>query len=100
MVSIQEVEYVAALARLAFSDGEKETLTHQLNDILTYMEHLNTLDTSTIEPLSHVIELSTAAGTMLREDELQPCVSREDALRNAPAKAEQYFKVPKVLGER
>jgi aspartyl-tRNA(Asn)/glutamyl-tRNA(Gln) amidotransferase subunit C len=115
MVSIQEVEHVAKLARLSFSNAEKETLTHQLNDILKYMEQLNTLDTSNVEPLSHVIELSPDAGRrldpprarlaeggsasgMFREDELKPCVSREDALKNAPAKSEKFFKVPKVIG--
>jgi aspartyl-tRNA(Asn)/glutamyl-tRNA(Gln) amidotransferase subunit C len=99
-VSIQEVEHVAMLARLSFSDEEKKALTRQLNDVLTYMEQLNTLDTSDVEPLSHVIELSPDAGGMFREDELKPCVSREDALKNAPTKLKEFFKVPKVIGER
>lgn len=97
-VSIREVEHVALLARLSFSDEEKEALTRQLNDVLTYMEQLNKLDTAEVEPLTHVIELSPAAGGMFREDEVTPCVSREDALKNAPAKSERFFKVPKVIG--
>lgn len=95
-VTLKEVERIATLARLSFSEAEKETLAHQMNDILNYMELLNTLDTSDVEPLSHVIELHTA----LRADEERPCLPRAEALRNAPVKSDTFFKVPKVLGER
>ena len=54
-VTIKDVEHIAALARLEFSPEEKEKFTHQLNDILQYIEKLNELDTSNVEPLSHVI---------------------------------------------
>ena len=92
-VSRQNVDHIAQLARLSFSAAEKETLRQQLNDILKYMEHLNTLDTSNVEPLSHVIELNN----VLRDDEAKPCVERADALKNAPARTEEYFRVPKVI---
>ncbi len=92
-VTVKDVEYVASLARLSFSEEEKIRLTAQLNQILEYMQQLNTLDTSNVEPLSHVIELSN----VFREDELKPGLSREEALRNAPSKTEKFFKVPKVL---
>lgn len=95
-VTIADVEHVAVLARLSFSIEEKEKLTHQLNTILAYMEKLNKLDTSNVEPLSHVIELSN----VFRNDVLKPCLTWEEALRNAPARTEQFFKVPKVIGER
>ena len=95
-VTIKDVEHVSKLARLSFPDAEKEKLTHELNDILKYMEQLNSLDTSNIEPLSHVIELTN----VFRDDEVKPGVTREEALKNAPAKSEQFFKVPKVIGER
>jgi len=95
-VTIKDVEHVAALARLSFSEEEKVTLTHQLNEILEYMEQLNRLDTSNVEPLSHVIELSN----VFREDTLKPCLTQEEALLNAPAKTEKFFKVPKVISER
>ena len=71
-ITIKDVEHVAALARLAFSEDEKRTLTSQLNDILTYMEQLNALDTQKVEPLSHVIELSN----VFREDTLRPGLTR------------------------
>jgi aspartyl-tRNA(Asn)/glutamyl-tRNA(Gln) amidotransferase subunit C len=95
-VTLKDVDHVASLARLSFSDGEKVKLTEQLNTILAYMDELNTLDTSGVEPLSHVIELSN----VFREDTLLPCVTQEEALQNAPARSERFFKVPKVIGDR
>ncbi len=95
-VTLKDVEHVAALARLSFSDEEKMKLTSELNDILTYMEQLNKLDTTNVEPLAHVIELSN----VFRADEVRPSVTREEALKNAPAATEKFFKVPKVIGER
>jgi len=95
-VTIQDVEHVAALARLQFSEKEKQKLILELNTVLTYMEQLNTLDTSAVEPLAQVVEL----GNVFREDIPTPGVSREEALKNAPAKTEAFFKVPKVIGER
>jgi aspartyl-tRNA(Asn)/glutamyl-tRNA(Gln) amidotransferase subunit C len=95
-VTIKEVEHIAALARLSFSPVEKERLTAQMNDILTYMDQLNTLDTEKIEPLSHVITLEN----VFRKDERIPGLTREEALANAPAATDKFFKVPKVIGER
>jgi aspartyl-tRNA(Asn)/glutamyl-tRNA(Gln) amidotransferase subunit C len=95
-ITIKDVEHIAALAKLEFTDAEKEKLTGQMNKILEYMEQLNSLDTSSVEPLSHVIELNN----VFRADEVKPGVSTEDALKNAPAKDEQFFKVPKVINEK
>jgi aspartyl-tRNA(Asn)/glutamyl-tRNA(Gln) amidotransferase subunit C len=95
-ITIQDVEHIAKLAKLEFTDAEKEKFTHQLNQILEYMDQLNSLDTSTVEPLSHVIELSN----VFRKDEVKSGVSTEEALKNAPEKNEQFFKVPKVISEK
>jgi aspartyl-tRNA(Asn)/glutamyl-tRNA(Gln) amidotransferase subunit C len=94
-VTIKDVEHVARLARLSFSEPEKEKLTLELNNILKYMEQLNSLDTSSVEPLSHVIELSN----VFRDDVVLPGVTHEEALKNAPSKTNEFFKVPKVIGE-
>jgi aspartyl-tRNA(Asn)/glutamyl-tRNA(Gln) amidotransferase subunit C len=94
-VTRDDVEHIAALAKLAFSDAEKERLTQEMNTILDYMAQLNTLDTTRVEPLAQVIE----ASNVLREDAVTPGLAREDALRNAPARTEEFFRVPKVLGE-
>jgi aspartyl-tRNA(Asn)/glutamyl-tRNA(Gln) amidotransferase subunit C len=95
-VTRKEVEHIAMLARLEFTEDEKEKFTHQLNSILAYVEQLNKLDTSNVEPLSHVIELEN----VFREDVAKPGLSPEEALKNAPAKTDKFFKVPKVIGDR
>ncbi len=95
-VTLKDVEHVATLARLSFSDGEKERLVHELNEIVSYMEELNTLDTTNVEPLSHVVDVNN----VFRDDEVTPGVTRDEALKNAPAKSEKFFRVPKVIGER
>jgi aspartyl-tRNA(Asn)/glutamyl-tRNA(Gln) amidotransferase subunit C len=95
-VSLKDVEHIARLARLEFSEAEKETFTHQLNAILAYVEQLNKLDTTAVEPLSHVIDFQN----VFREDVARPGLTPSEALRNAPAKTEKFFKVPKVIGDR
>jgi len=95
-ITIKDVEHIAKLAKLEFTDAEKEKFTHQMNQILEYMDQLNSLDTSNVEPLSHVIELSN----VFRADEVKPGVTTEEALKNAPEKNDKFFKVPKVIGEK
>lgn len=95
-VTIKDVEHIAGLARLELTEDEKGQLTAQLNSILAYMEQLNKLDTTAVEPLSHVIELSN----VFREDVVKPGLETEEALENAPARTEKFFKVPKVVGDR
>ena len=95
-VTIKDVEHIAKLAKLEFTEAEKEKFTHQLNQILEYVEQMNKLDTSHVEPLSHVIELSN----VFRADEVKQGVSTEEALKNAPSKTEKFFKVPKVINEK
>ena len=95
-VTIKDVEHVAALARLSFTDDEKQKLTGELNAILAYVEQLNSLDTSSVEPLAHVIELNN----VFREDVHVESLPREEALKNAPAATEKFFRVPRVIGDR
>jgi aspartyl-tRNA(Asn)/glutamyl-tRNA(Gln) amidotransferase subunit C len=92
-VTVKDVEHVAKLARLEFSDAEKEKFTHQLNDILKYVEKLNELDTTNVEPLAQVVELSN----VFREDVAKPSLPVEDVLANAPSRTEKFFKVPKTV---
>ncbi len=92
-VTIKDVDHIAKLAKLSFSEEEKEKFTEQFNQILSFMEKLNELDTSNVEPLSHVIELQN----VLRDDNVKPSLPTDEALKNAPAKDEKFFKVPKVI---
>ena len=95
-VTVKDVEHIAKLARLEFTEDQKVTFTHQLNQILEYVEQLKQLNTDSIEPLSQVIEVSNR----FREDSAEPGMTSEEALRNAPAKTDKFFKVPKVIGEK
>jgi len=93
-VSRKDVEHIAELARLKFNEDELENFTKQLNDILTYVEKLNELDTENVEPLSHPVENNN----VFRDDIVKPSVPKNEALKNAPEKDENFFRVPKVIG--
>lgn len=88
-----DVERIAHLARLSLSEREKEKFSLQLGSIFTYVEKLNELDTTGIEPTSHVLKL----GNVMREDKQKPSLLRKDALMNAPENTGEFFKVPKII---
>jgi aspartyl-tRNA(Asn)/glutamyl-tRNA(Gln) amidotransferase subunit C len=92
-ITRREVEHVADLARLELSEQEQETLTHQLSNILTYVEKLNELDTKGVEPTSHVLDIRN----VMRDDVARPSLPQERALANAPEKAAGHYKVPKII---
>ncbi|MEX2601050.1 MAG: Asp-tRNA(Asn)/Glu-tRNA(Gln) amidotransferase subunit GatC [Balneolaceae bacterium] len=92
-VTNDDVQYVANLARLQLSDEETERLKKDMNRILDYMETLNELDTSGIEPLEHVTDMSVS----FRKDEALDPLSHEEALKNAPDADSDYFRVPRVI---
>jgi len=89
------VERVALLARLELSEHEMAQLSTQLSAIIGYIEKLNALDVSNVEPLAHCLPLQN----VLREDVPRPSLSNEQALSNAPDREEGYFKVPKILDD-
>jgi aspartyl-tRNA(Asn)/glutamyl-tRNA(Gln) amidotransferase subunit C len=95
-VTKRDVEKIAELARLKFTEEELESFTPQMNEILSYMDKLNELDTKNVKPLSHPVEQTN----VFREDVLKLSISTEDALKNAPSKDEHHFKVPKVIGDK
>ena len=94
-ITRQEVEHVARLARLALSEAERERMRAQLDAILTYIDKLNQLDTTEVEPTSHVIPMTN----VFREDEVRPSLAQEQALANAPDRQETLFRVPRILEE-
>jgi aspartyl-tRNA(Asn)/glutamyl-tRNA(Gln) amidotransferase subunit C len=95
-LSKEEVEHVAKLSRLAVSEEEKESFSRQLSEILTYIGKLNELDTSKVEPTSHVLDLSN----VFRDDVVRESLSAADALANAPDRENDHFRVPKIIEER
>jgi aspartyl-tRNA(Asn)/glutamyl-tRNA(Gln) amidotransferase subunit C len=88
-----DIEKVAKLARLELSEKEKNTLGNQLEQILIYMEQLNRIDTTGVEPTSHAIPIQNA----FREDDTRPSFSREDVLGIAPEEEDGHFKVPRII---
>lgn len=92
-ITRKDVESVALLSRLEIPEGDIETVTKQLDAILEYVDVLNKVDTAKVEPTAHVLPLKN----VMRTDEVQPSLSREMALMNAPEQEDGYFKVPKIV---
>ena len=92
-VNDQLIDKLANLARLEFNDKEKEEIKNDLQQMITFIEKLNELDTAGVEPLLHMTENIN----ILREDLVGGMISREEALKNAPLHDKQFFKVPKVI---
>ena len=88
-----DVTYVAHLARIGLSPEEKQKLGAQLGNILGYIEKLKAADVNGVEPTAHAFPLVNVT----RPDETRPSMSNEDALRNAPVKANGLFMVPKIV---
>ena len=94
MIEIKDVEHVAKLARLELSEEEKIKFSKQLGDILKYIEQMNEVDTTGIEPMSHAIDFSN----VMREDVEYYEQTREELMANAPDREGDFFKVPKIGG--
>lgn len=88
-----DVDYVANLARIALTEEEKELISGQLDDVLTYIEKLNAVDVSGVEAMAHAFPLSN----VWAEDEPTAPLPVEAALRNARAVRENMVVVPKVV---
>lgn len=88
----KDVEHIAKLAELDFSEGELEKFTVQLDRILDHVARISEVDTEKIPPTSHVIEIKN----VFRDDIAKKSIPREDALKNAPKVADGGFKVPKI----
>ncbi len=88
-----DIEKVARLARLELTEEEKVTFGNQLEQILNYMEQLNKLDTTGVEPTSHAIPISN----VFKEDEVKPSFPQKEVLAIAPDEEDGHFKVPKII---
>lgn len=91
-----DVERIAALARLALSDTEKDLFVRQLTEVLEYAEQIQAIDTTGVPPTSHVLSIEAAE----RGDLPQPSLPNADALANAPDASREtgLFRVPRVIG--
>jgi aspartyl-tRNA(Asn)/glutamyl-tRNA(Gln) amidotransferase subunit C len=93
VLSREEVLHVARLARLHLTEEELERMRAQLDAILAYVDKLRELDVEGVEPTSHAVPLVD----VMRDDALTPCLSQEAALANAPDRAGEFFRVPRII---
>ncbi|MBI4618736.1 MAG: Asp-tRNA(Asn)/Glu-tRNA(Gln) amidotransferase subunit GatC [Desulfobacterales bacterium] len=92
-ITKEEVDKVAKLARLGFTEEEKEKFASQLNSILVYFDNLGELDTIGIEPTSHASTISN----VFRDDKVESSISKEESLLNAPDGKRDCFRVPRII---
>ncbi|MCK5852623.1 Asp-tRNA(Asn)/Glu-tRNA(Gln) amidotransferase subunit GatC [bacterium] len=93
MITKKDVEYVANLSRLELDDADMNNFVPNLQEILSYVDKLNELDTSDVEPTAHVLSLSNVK----REDEIKPSLTNKEALKSAPETSDGFFLVPPVI---
>ena len=94
VISDETMEYVGILAKLELSDAEKEAAKKDMESMLDYIDKLNELDTSKVEPMSHVFPVQN----VFREDVVTNGDNKEATLANAPLRKEDSFEVPKTIG--
>ena len=92
-LSEEQVKHVARLARLRLETGDIAQVTRDLGRVLDYMTQLNAVDTENVEPTMHVIGLAMP----LREDRVEPSLTAEAALKNAPDPRDNMFGVPRIM---
>ena len=93
-ITREEVQRVAALARLELSADEVARMTGHLDSILSYVAKLDELDTTGVAPTTH----TQAVVNAFREDAVRPSLPREQALANAPERSDEAFVVPRIIG--
>lgn len=94
-IDVKTVDEIAHLARLEFTDEAKGEILNDMNRMLAFVDKLNELNTDNVEPLIYMTE----ERSVLREDEAKQTVTQQEALKNAPKKDSDYFKVPKVIDQ-
>lgn len=92
MITVKDVEHVAKLARLELTEEEKIKFANQLGDVLKYVEQMNEVDTSSIEPMAHAIDFVN----VMREDKVLYEQTKAELMKNAPNEEDGFFKVPKI----
>ncbi|MHA1607722.1 MAG: Asp-tRNA(Asn)/Glu-tRNA(Gln) amidotransferase subunit GatC [Candidatus Freyarchaeota archaeon] len=92
-ISTEIVEHVAWLARIKLSDKEKRKFSSQLSKILEYFSRIDEVDTSNVEPMFHVLDISN----VFREDEVAPSMPLNEVLRNVPESEKGFIKAPRII---
>jgi aspartyl-tRNA(Asn)/glutamyl-tRNA(Gln) amidotransferase subunit C len=97
-ITESDVEKIATLAHLELTDEERRALTPQMASIVAYVEQLNELDTSSVEPAIGGLTPEGERTRAARDDEARPSLGQALALEQAPDPAHGHFRVPKVIG--
>lgn len=92
MISTDDVKHVAKLARLELTEEEIEKYSKQLGSILEYVEQMNEIDTTGVEPMPHAIPVYN----VMREDVVKYEQTKEEMMANAPFEEDGFFRVPKI----
>ncbi len=95
-VNKQLVDRIATLAKLEFDDSSKENIRKDLERMIAFVDKLNEISTDNVEPLIYV----TDEVNVLRADEVNQTITKEEALKNAPMKDSDYIKVPKMINKK
>jgi aspartyl-tRNA(Asn)/glutamyl-tRNA(Gln) amidotransferase subunit C len=93
MIEDRDVEHVARLARLALSDAEKARMRTELSAILAHIDTLKEVAVEGVEPTSHAVPLVN----VMRDDDVAECLPIDEALANAPDRAGEFFRVPRII---
>lgn len=93
MISKNDVQKIAVLAKLSFDEKECERFTKELGDILKFVEKLNELDLKDVEATAHAVTLTN----VFRKDTIKPCDIKEKAMKQAPETDDGLFQVPRVI---
>ncbi|MGM9994351.1 MAG: Asp-tRNA(Asn)/Glu-tRNA(Gln) amidotransferase subunit GatC [Candidatus Avigastranaerophilus sp.] len=92
MIGKEDVKHVAKLARLELTEEEIEKYSKQLDEIIKYVEQMNEVDTTGVEPMPHPIPVYN----VMREDEVKYEQTKEELMANAPFEEDGFFRVPKI----
>ena len=92
-MDLKQIQHIANLARLEFTEDELKVFLDQFNEILDYMEKLKEVDTTNVTPMTHAVEISCRS----RDDSCQSSENVELILANAPDHEGPFFKVPKII---
>lgn len=92
MITVKDVEHVAKLARLELTEDEKVKFTKQLGDVLKYVEQMNEVDTTDVQPMAHAFDMVN----VMREDEVVSEQTKDELMKNAPEEEDGFFRVPKI----
>ena len=92
-LSADEMRHIASLVRIGMTDEDIETMRGEMSHILDNIDVLNEVDTEGVEPTGHAVDVVS----VMREDEIRECLSKEDVLKNAPRQQDGFIRVKAVL---